>query len=211
MTLEEVVDQVMVKHKNDSSRLAPLADYAKLRLEALGLPGTKGGTGGELTVEGLGRSKDWDVAYEFVEKYRLLISLKSIWANASGVVPNRLDDLMGEAANIQHLRPEVVIGYILLFDVVADSLRKEDSVMWSAHFESAVKKIAVRKAPLWNQGLLEGTWFIRIDSSKPMGERVLQPGQTESDGERFFLSLLIEMKKREPAIPFSKIIPTALP
>jgi hypothetical protein len=209
--LEDVIEKIMAKHKNDSSRLATLADYAKERLEALGLPGTKGGTGGELTVEGLGRSKDWDVAYEFVEKYRLLISLKSIWKNASGVVPNRLDDLMGEAANIQQLRPEVVIGYILVFDIDADSQRAEDGVMWSNHFENAVRKIAVRRAPLWNQGLLEGTWFIRIDSKKPYGQRLIRPEQTEAEGESFFLSLLVELKKREPAIPFTKIIPISPP
>src|SRR5439155_17987733 len=105
----------------DAGRLAPLADYSKRALEGCGLPGVRGGQGGELKVTGLARTKAWDVAYEFAGKFRLLISLKSIWKNASGTVPNRLDDLMGEAANVQQMSPETVTGYILLFDAQADS------------------------------------------------------------------------------------------
>ena len=64
-------------------------------------------------------------------KRRLLVSLKSIWKNASGTVPNRIDDLMGETANVQQMSPEIVTGYILLFDAQADSYRREDGRFWS--------------------------------------------------------------------------------
>jgi hypothetical protein len=126
-----------------------------------------------------------------------------MWSNASGTVPNRLDDLMGEAANVQQLAPEIVIGYILLFDTRADRIRRDDGRMWSEHFEDAVKRIAVRKAPLWNQGFLEGTWFIRIDGARPAGSRVLDPEKAAREGDAFFRSLLAELRLREPAIPFS--------
>ena len=53
-----------------------------------------------------------------------LISLKSIWKNVAGTVPNRLDDLMGEAANVQQMSPEVVTGYIMLFDKSQDYERQ---------------------------------------------------------------------------------------
>ena len=98
-----------------------MADFAIKQLAHYGLPGAIGGSGGELKVQGLAREKDWDVAYDFAGKYRLLISLKSMWKNAAGTIPNRLDDHMGEIANIQQLRPEIVIGYVVIFDVVADS------------------------------------------------------------------------------------------
>jgi hypothetical protein len=126
-----------------------------------------------------------------------------MWRNAAGTIPNRLDDHMGEIANVQQLRPEIVIGYIVIFDINADSRRKDDGLMWSEHFERAIKKIAIRRAPLWNQGLLEGSWFIRIDSTKLAGTRVMDPDKTAAEGAQFFQALLQELARREPAIPFS--------
>jgi hypothetical protein len=186
--------------------LQALADYVRVLLADNGLPGAKGGSEAELTVAGLAREKDWDVAYEFAGKFRLLVSLKSVWRNAAGTVPNRLDDHMGELANIQQMRPEIVIGYVVLFDVQADSIRKEDGLTWSEFFRQRIERIAIRKAPLWNQGLLEASWFIRIDSGKPRGARVLDREATAVRGERFVRDLLSELKRREPAIPFSRPI-----
>ena len=85
-------------------------------------------------------------------KPRLLVSLKSILKNLAGTVPNRLDDLIGEAANVQQLSPEIVIGYVVIMDEAQDSRRRDMSGTWSDHFESNLRKIAIRKAPLWNQG-----------------------------------------------------------
>ncbi len=204
LELEDVIDDITRRHKNDSARLSALANFAKLQLEHYGLPGVRGGSGGELCAPGIGRSKDWDVAYEFAGKFRLLVSLKSLWKNASGTVPNRIDDLMGEAANIQQLAPEVVIGYILLFDAAADSRRREDGLQWSEFFERAVKKIAIRGAPLWNQGLLEASWFILINSAAPKGSRIVDPDKAAIQGPTFFKDLLRKLHQREPAIPFTR-------
>ena len=82
----------------------------------------------------------------------MLVSLKSMLKNVSGSVPNRLDDLQGEIANVQQLRPEIVIGYVVLFDMAEDSKRTEDGTAWSDYFEAALQRIAIRRAPLWNQG-----------------------------------------------------------
>jgi len=202
-TLEDVVESVMQRATQSPDRLVAMADYAIKQLARYGLPGAIGGSGGELKVQGLAREKDWDIAYEFAGKYRLLISLKSMWKNAAGTIPNRLDDHMGEIANIQQLRPEIVIGYVVIFDVVADSKRR-DGQTWSQYFEAAIKRIAIRRAPLWNQGLLEGSWFIRIDSRQAYGNRVLEPEKVASEGAAFFTALLNELKLREPAIPFAE-------
>ncbi|MEM6286758.1 MAG: hypothetical protein AAF845_06340 [Bacteroidota bacterium] len=204
MTLEDAIDATISKPKQSSSRLDTIADYAIERLDAMGLPDVAGGSAGELPVNGLARTKNWDVAYNFVEKPRLLISLKSVWKNASGSVPNRIDDLIGESANVQQRSPEVVIGYILLFEVGADSQRRDDNLMWSEHFERAVDAIAIRRSPLWNQGLLEGAWFIRFDKDRPKGSRVVDPMKTRETGLKFFRSLLCELELREPAIPFTR-------
>lgn len=157
MGLEDAIDKIVNRPPQASDRLAPLADFAIEQLAKHGLPDARGGSSSELSIRGLARSKKWDVAYDFAGKPRFLLSLKSIWRNAGGTVPNRIDDLMGETANVQQLSPEVVVGYILLFDAKADSVRREDGLYWSERFEHAVKRIAIRKAPVWNQGLLEGT------------------------------------------------------
>ena len=53
-----------------------------------------------------------------------------------------------------------------------DSIRRDGSGTWSDHFESNLRKVAIRKAPLWNQGLIEGAWLIRINSARPQGQRI---------------------------------------
>jgi hypothetical protein len=206
MTLEKVIDRVMSNHPKSSNRLDPLADYAISQLLRFGLPEASGGSEGEVEIQGLARAKDWDVSYNFAGKPRLLLSLKSIWSNAGGTVPNRIDDLMGEAANVQQMSPEVVIGYILLFDAQADATRRADGRMWSEYFEERVEQIAIREAPVWNQGLLEGTWFVRFDSKEPEGKRILNPDKVDRERRTFFQSLLEELKIREPAIPFTREI-----
>lgn len=205
--LEAVIDGLLSKPAQSTQRLTLLADHLKVLIEQAGLPGAKGGSSGELTVPGLARRKDWDVAYEFAGKFRLLISMKSMLKNVAGTIPNRLDDLQGEIANAQQLTPEIVIGYVILFDVTEDSERREDKRMWSEYFKDAIANITIRKAPLWNQGLLEGSWFIRFDSRKPSGHRLVDPVQVARDRETFILSLLWELRRREPAIPFSKELP----
>ncbi len=205
--LEEVIDGLLGKAAQSTKRLTLLADHLKSVIADAGLPGAQGGSSGELTVPGLARRKDWDVAYEFAGKFRLLISMKSMLKNVAGTVPNRLDDLMGEIANVQQLAPEIVVGYVILFDVAEDSIRREDKRYWSEFFKDALANITIRKAPLWNQGLLEGSWFIRFDSRKPRGERLIDRMQVARDRDTFVLSLLWELKRREPAIQFTKQLP----
>jgi hypothetical protein len=200
MDLEVVIDEIIQSHNNSASRLDPLADYIRGQLELYGLPNVLGGTGGELRIGGMARQKKWDIAYEFFGKPRLLISLKSLWKNASGTVPNRIDEVIGETANVQQLTPEIVTGYVLLFDIVADSQRQGDGKKWSEFFEESIKKLTIRKAPIWNQGLLEGTWFLHIDSRKPKGQRILYPEKAAVELERFITELLAELTLREPAI-----------
>lgn len=204
--LEAVIDGLLGKAATSTQRLTLLADHLKVLLKEGGLPDVQGGSTGELTVPGLARQKDWDVAYEFAGKFRLLISMKSMLKNVAGTIPNRLDDLQGEIANAQQLTPEIVIGYVILFDVSEDSQRR-DGRMWSQFFKDAIGNITIRKAPLWNQGLLEGSWFIRFDRRKPRGRRLVDPKEAAQDRETFIRSLLWELKRREPAIPFSKQLP----
>lgn len=205
--LEQAVDHLLSRAATSPLRLQSLADLLVSMLAAEGLPSARGGKSGELAISGLARTKNWDVAFEFAGKFRLAISLKSMLENIAGTVPNRLDDLMGELANVQQLAPEIVIGYVILFDVSKDKVRKDGS-RWSDYFEQRLAAISIRKAPMWNQGLLEGHWFIRFDSTAPSGNRLVGASDTLRAGQAFAGALVSELSRREPAV---RLAPKQLP
>lgn len=209
VSLSDAVDDLLSRPKTDSGRLNKLADYCKQEFKRHGLDGVRGGKADEVGIRGLGRQKDWDLAYVLAGKPRLLVSLKSILKNLSGVVPNRLDDLMGEAANVQHLSPELVIGYVVIMDEHEDSMRKDGKGTWSDHFEGNLRKIAIRRAPLWNQGLIEAAWLIRINSSLPKGQRIVNVLDMDAKGTSFFQALLDELYLREPTLKPKPVPPEA--
>jgi hypothetical protein len=199
VSLSDAVDDLLSRKKQDSGRLDMLAQYCIEAFARAGLVGVRGGKADEVGIRGLGRQKDWDLAFVLADKPRLLVSLKSILKNISGVVPNRLDDLMGEAANVQQLSPELVIGYVVIMDEAENSPHREGGT-WIDRFESNLQKIAIRRAPLWNQGLIEGIWLIRIDSRKPAGERLVSTDSIDAAGLQFFTALIDELYRREPTL-----------
>ena len=99
-SLSDAVDDLLRRPTQDPGRLDLLAKFCADAFEREGLPGVRGGKANEVGIRGLGRQKDWDLAYVLAGKPRLLISLKSILKNLAGTAPNRLDDLMGEGANV---------------------------------------------------------------------------------------------------------------
>lgn len=107
---------------------------------------------------------------------------------------------MGEAANVQQLSPEIVIGYVVIMDEKEDSMRRDGKGTWSDHFESNLRRVAIRRAPLWNQGLIEAAWLIRINSSRPKGRRISNALDMHAKGTSFFQALLDELYLREPTL-----------
>ena len=200
VTLSDAVDDLFRRPRTDSGRLNMLAQFCIDAFERHGLPGVRGGKADEVGIRGLGRQKDWDLAYVLAGKPRLLVSLKSILRNLSGTVPNRLDDLMGEAANVQQLSPEIVIGYVVIVDEKEDSVRRDGKGTWSDHFESNLRNIAIRRAPIWNQGLIEAIWLIRVNSARGPGERITDTVDMDAKGTNFFQALLDELYLREPTL-----------
>ena len=205
VSLSDAVDNLLTRATQDPGRLNELARFCIEEFARHGLTGVRGGQADEVGIRGFGRQKDWDLAFVLADKPRLLVSLKSILRNLAGTVPNRLDDLMGEAANVQQLQPEVVIGYVVIMDEAEDRMRR-DGKTWSDHFEDNLRKIAVRKAPLWNQGLIEGVWLIRIDSRKPVGQRIRDTVDMDAKGTTFFKALLAELYLREPTLKPKRIL-----
>jgi hypothetical protein len=199
VSLSDAVDDLLSRKTQDPGRLNSLAEYCIEAFARAGLPGVRGGKANEVGIRGLGRQKDWDLAYVLAGKPRLLVSLKSILKNLPGVIPNRLDDLMGEAANVQQLSPELVIGYVVLLDEKENGPHGRDGD-WIGHLEANLRRIAIRRAPLWNQGLIEGVWVIRIDSREPVGRRIVGVDSIDAAGTRFFEALLAELYLREPTL-----------
>jgi hypothetical protein len=200
VTLPEAVEYLLSSQVQSTARLRLLAEYCHDAFTREGLTVGRGRPT-EIAIPGLARRKNWDLALVLAEKPRLLLSLKSILKNTSGSIPNRLDDLMGEAANAQQLSPELVIGYVVIMDEAENRLlRGSLTETWIDYFEARLATITIRKAPLWNQGLLEGSWLIRIDTRNPLGQRILDLDRTEATGARFFRELFDELYRREPGL-----------
>lgn len=181
--------QIAKERPTSTLRLSSLADYCVETLSRLGLSEAET----EATVPGFGRPKQWDVAWQYDGKYRLAISLKSIMRNVPGTVPNRIDDLMGEVANLQLYSPEIVIGYLMVFDVSQDP-----SGEWARLLESRLQALSGRSAPAWSIGMLEGAALTRVDFSGPRPRLLSDP-----DGPELMLRKLVEeVRRRNPGIPY---------
>ncbi len=76
----------------------------------------------EVRLPGAYRDKKWDVGLVVDEEPRLGISCKSIISNHGGTVPNRVDDMLGEAANIHRKWPDAVLGYLFMMSRVDESV-----------------------------------------------------------------------------------------
>ncbi len=195
MDLEQAIKslyEIAVEADKSTStlRLAALAEVCVARLAACGLTRAES----EVSVPGGGRDKQWDVAWKWAGKYRLVLSLKSILANLSGTVPNRIDDLMGETANIQLYSPEIVAGYVMVFDTGKDKPGK-DGVLWCDKLARHLDRLAVRRAPYWTPGTFEGYAIVRVDFTN--GPRLIAGGDML---EAMLISLADEVRVRNPGI-----------
>ena len=66
-----------------------------------------------------------------------------------GTVPNRVDDLMGEVTNVQMYSPEIVAGYIMLFNVAEDSYSPLHLSTWAGLLKT-------RRGAVWAGGVEGG-------------------------------------------------------
>jgi hypothetical protein len=173
------------------ARLSKLAAHCIEELRKRGLAAAEP----EVKIPGGARDKSWDIAWEYDGKYRLGISLKSLLRNIPGTVPNRLDDLMGEVTNAQMYSPEIVLGYIMVFDVSQDKARGKDGKLWSEFLEGKLRFLSGRSAPAWSTGTLEATVLARVDFSR--GAQIITG---ENALARFFNHLAQTVKTRNPGI-----------
>ncbi|MDE0523504.1 MAG: hypothetical protein OXH79_16250 [Boseongicola sp.] len=192
ITLQDAVDDlyrmtVIEERRTSTKRLDVLADYCVQELSSRGLAGAAK----EVQIPGIGRTKSWDVAWPESGKIKLGISLKSLLKNIAGTVPNRADDLMGEMANVQLWSPEIVTGYIVVFDVSASKIRI-DGTRWVDFFRSTIERLSGRAAPAWAAGMVEASAIIEVDfSNRPL---ILNP----PDMSGFFGQLKSHVAQRNP-------------
>ena len=161
ITAQDAVDDlyriaVTEEKATSTSRLDVLADLCLQELTRRGLKDVEK----QASIPGAGREKKWDVAWQYDGKYRLGISLKSLLKNLGGTVPNRIDDLIGEVANAQLHSPEIVIGYIMIFNVAEDGFSPTTSARHGVRsFASA--SLSGRRPPSWTTGSGAGGFQFR--------------------------------------------------
>jgi len=202
VTLQDAVkylyETAVVQGRSQSPvRQKVLADYCIQELESRGL--SRVAT--ERQLPGGGRPKSWDVAWEYDGKYRLAISLKSILRNIAGTVPNRIDDLMGEAANVQLYSPEIVVGYVMVFDVSQDCYSEKHGSTWSELVQSRLAALSGRRPPAWTIGTVEGAAYIEVDFSRGPSLR------TNPNSLGTFFDVLSEQAKLRNPNAFSRPMP----
>lgn len=176
MTYEEAIEwlyrvAVIERKPQSTARLKGFATYLIERLRDWGIHDARA----EATVPGFGRAKQWDVAWFAGSRARLALSLKSILKNAGGTVPNRIDDLMGEVANVQLFSPEIVVGYVMVFDQQIDepSATSAGDGRWLQTLVNSLERLSRRGPPGWGVGMIEGYCIVRVDFS--LGCKVITP------------------------------------
>lgn len=189
ISLQNAIDDlyrkaVVLKLKTSTQRLQRLADYCIERLDERGLRGAEA----EVLLQGAGRRKLWDVGWKGGGGYSLAISLKSILRNLSGTVPNRIDDLMGEAANVQLVSPEIVIGYIMVFDISEDPRRT-----WVATLSRSLQNLA--RGSGRDAGRVEAAVIVEVNFLA--GSRLLTG---EAEVLRMLDFLVAEVRTRNPGL-----------
>lgn len=196
ISLQDAVDDLYRIAITERSTQAPnrldlLADMCIDELENRGVLGVKK----EMTVPGFGRNKKWDVAWSVEGNVKLAISLKSLLRNIRGTVPNRIDDFMGEMANVQLRSPEIVTGYVMIVDAKShgDGYRR-DGTKWVDYFRDCIEQLSGRDAPSWATGMVEASAVISVDFAH--GARVLEAPNMN----HFFNLLAGKLYERNPEL-----------
>ncbi len=172
-----------------TARLDTLADYCVQELTRRGLREVER----EASIPGAGRDKKWDVAWSYDGKYRLGLSLKSLLKNLGGTVPNRIDDLIGEVANAQLHSPEIVIGYMMIFNIQEDRYSQRHHSTWSNLLKSRLTSLSGRRAPSWTTGTVEDFVVVEVDFGA--GPQIVS---TSQPFDAFFDVLVEQVTIRNP-------------
>lgn len=194
ITAQQAVDDlyriaVAEEKATSTARLEVLADFCVQEISRRGMKDVEK----EATVPGGGREKKWDVAWCYDGKYRLGVSLKSLLKNLGGTVPNRIDDMIGEVTNAQLYSPEIVIGYIMIFNIAEDSYSPKHESTWCDLFRKRAKSLSGRQPPSWTTGTVEDYLLVEVDFNT--GPSIIR---TSKSFDAFFDTLVEQVDSRNP-------------
>ena len=110
---------------------------------------------------------------------------------------DRIDDLIGEVANAQLHSPEIVIGYIMIFNVAEDTFTPKHGSTWSDLFRNRLQSLSGRRAPSWTTGTVEDFVLVEVDFSA--GSSIMA---TSQPFDAFFDTVVKQVIARNPnAVP----------
>lgn len=102
------------------------------------------------------RPKSWDVGLMVEGEPRLAVSCKSIVSNHGGTVPNRVDDMLGEAVSLHRAYPKAVLGYLFMMSRRDESLETEKKTKKLGGLTQKRLDDLHKKADIWFERLVEG-------------------------------------------------------
>ena len=104
--------------------------------------------------------------------------------------------MIGEVANAQLHSPEIVIGYIMIFNVAEDTFTPKHGSTWSDLFRNCLQSLSGRRSPSWTTGTVEDFVLVEVDFS--FGSSILAVSQPFNE---FFDTLVDEICTRNPNAP----------
>jgi hypothetical protein len=196
MDLEQAIRDFRTKHPQSSNRQEQLQLYCCAELEARGIVGPKI----EVVLPGQYRAKKWDVGLVVDGEPRLGISCKSIVSNHAGTVPNRVDDMLGEAVNLHRAFPNAVIGWLFMMSRIdeAKSVREKTEALggmtperrhflevsgdrWFRNLVTSTSPAANRSGPTDFPEKFEALSCSQIEFESTPYDIVIPPGATSPD------------------------------
>lgn len=166
------------------ARFAPLGPLAEVRLEQ--------------GVRGKHRVKNWDVVFSHARRPHLAISTKSIMANVSGTVPNRIDDAMGECVNVHAHDSGIVLGYLFVMSEAGAEQATRDGRRWGDIFAQALASFSGRRSEQDAPELFEAATLLIVDFDAPAPLVRYHPALLDWSG--FFDVLVAQVRVRNPLV-----------
>jgi hypothetical protein len=208
MDLAEAMLEFRGRSARASNRQEAIQLYCCAELKKRGI----GNAAIEVDMPGAYRVKRWDVGLIESGEPQLGISCKSIVSNHAGTVPNRVDDMLGEAANLHRSHPKTVLGYLFMMSRLDESkaIREQTEELggltegraaqlrangdiWFQRLVDSVARAAGRESPHDWPEMFEAVSCSQVDFSVTPFSIVVHEGGMSPDD---FFDRLVELHTR---------------